>query len=424
MVLPVADPSSLLTRYLDVRGRTIWLIQRLSAEDCQVQSMPDASPSKWHIAHTTWFFETFVLCKCPGYEVFDEAYAYLFNSYYQGVGPMHERPLRGQLSRPRLERVMGYRHSVDVAMRERLTRGELDKRALELVELGLHHEQQHQELLLTDIMHAFSGSALFPAFAGDQERAASVATELEWVSHEGGVVEVGQDRNSDKGFTYDNEGPRHRVFLEPFALASRLVSNAEFLEFVEAGGYTQHQYWLSSAWALIQEKGWEHPGYWRKRDGIWHGFGLAGLGPLDLHAAVTNLSYFEADAYARWAGARLPTEFEWEAMASPRFEAAKEKGNFVDDERWGTRGAHEAVDGLAQLAGDVWEWTSSSYAPYPGYCPAAGAVGEYNGKFMVDQYVLRGGSFATSRSHIRASYRNFFPSSARWQFSGLRLAKS
>jgi ergothioneine biosynthesis protein EgtB len=419
-VAPEQQPS-LVARYLEVRGRTTWLSERLSAEDCQVQSMPDASPTKWHLAHTTWFFEAFVLGRDPQYTAVNPDYSFLFNSYYQAVGPMHDRPRRGVVSRPRLVEVLEYRERVDAAVKLRLEAGTLDAEALELIELGLHHEQQHQELLLTDIMHAFSGSVLYPAFAVGVRGSDTESRPLEWVAHEGGICEVG---HAGPAFAYDNEGPAHRVFLEPFALASRPVTNAEFLEFLDDGGYRTARHWLNSAWAHIQNQGWEHPGYWQCKDGEWSGFGLGGLRTLDLHAPVTNLSYYEADAFARWAGARLPTEFEWEAMAAPRFERARARGNFVEDENWRTVAGGHGVDGVAQLAGDVWEWTSSSYAPYPGYKAAPGAVGEYNGKFMVDQYVLRGGSMASPRSHLRVSYRNFFPTTSRWQFSGLRLARS
>ncbi len=417
--MSIATPAA-TSRFSLVRRQSLALAARLTPEDCQIQSMPDASPTKWHLAHTTWFFEAFVLASLDDYRVFDEDFNYLFNSYYQAIGPMHARPRRGLLSRPPLDEVLRYREHVDAAVEAALDSGRFEDATLDLIELGLQHEQQHQELLLTDILNAFSANALFPAYAATHE-VVGAGQALEWVDSSGGVVEVG---HAQGGFHYDNEGPSHRVFLEPFALASRLTTNLEYLAFIEDGGYRSPEYWLSPGWALVQEEGWRAPLYWLERDGAWSEFGLGGLRPLVEEAPISHLSYYEADAYARWSGARLPTEFEWEASARTRFEESRESGNLVEDQRWQAQPAGPSIDGLSQLAGDLWEWTSSSYAPYPGYCAAPGAVGEYNGKFMVNQYVLRGGSVATSRSHIRATYRNFFPAEARWQFSGVRLARS
>ena len=410
------------SRYTSVRSFTQGLASRLSAEDCQIQSMPDASPTKWHLAHTTWFFETFLLGSFDDYELFHPEYGFLFNSYYEAVGPRHARPLRGVLSRPTLAQVQAYRAHVDAAMVRALESGRFDAAALALVELGLHHEQQHQELILTDIKHAFSGNALSPAYLDAKEAPArgAEASALAWIEGASGLVEVGHEGS---GFAFDNEGPRHQVLLSPHAIASRPVTNAEFLEFVESGAYDEARWWMSAGWGHLQAQGWEHPAYWRKRDGDWAEFTLLGEEALDLAAPVTHVSLYEADAYARWAGARLPTEFEWEAMAAQRVETM-ESGNFVERGAFHPRASSgEASEEMGQLWGDVWEWTQSAYSAYPGFRAAEGAVGEYNGKFMMNQYVLRGGSVASSRSHLRATYRNFFYSPDRWQFCGIRLAR-
>jgi ergothioneine biosynthesis protein EgtB len=380
--------GELAARYPLIRKESEGLAAPLSAEDCALQSMPDASPVKWHLAHTTWFFETFVLARfARGYREAHPDFRYLYNSYYNAVGEQFPRPQRGMISRPSLEDVRGYRAHVDEAMAALLAGATLSAEALGLVELGLQHEQQHQELILTDVKHLLSLNPLEPAYRDGAPQAAAPAP-LAWRAHAGGEAWIGHD---GAGFAFDNELPRHRVWLEPFELASRPATNAEFLAFVEDGGYRRPELWLSEGWATARAQGWEAPLYWRKRDDAWMEFTLHGAQPLDPHAPATHLSHFEADAFARWAGARLPTEFEWE---------------------------HAAPD-----AGAVWEWTSSSYGPYPGYRPAPGAVGEYNGKFMSNQYVLRGGSCATPAAHARRTYRNFFPSAARWQFSGVRLAR-
>jgi ergothioneine biosynthesis protein EgtB len=411
MVQQAADPT-LAGRYAAVRDFSAWLCEPLATEDYVVQSMPDVSPTKWHLAHTSWFFETFVLRPhLPGYRELDPAYAFLFNSYYVQAGERHCRAQRGYISRPTVAEVFAYRRHVDQAMQVLL---EDPPAAVEpLVEMGLHHEQQHQELMLTDIKHVFSVNPLRPVY---REAALSPGAPqpLEWMTLDGGLCEIGHRGGA---FAYDNEGPRHRVWLEPFQLASRLVTCGEYLEFMEDGGYSRADLWLSMGWATAQEQGWTEPFYWERRDGQLWLFTLAGMRPVDPAEPVCHLSYFEADAFARWAGARLPTEAEWEVAAA----AAGVSGNFVEQGALHPQPA--GGPGLQQLFGDVWEWTSSQYTPYPGYTPPPGALGEYNGKFMCNQFVLRGGSCATSASHIRASYRNFFPPDATWQFSGLRLAR-
>ena len=385
----------------------------LSAEDLLLQSMPDASPGKWHLAHTTWFFEQFVLGRDPAYRPRDPAWNYLFNSYYQSIGPMHARPRRGMLSRPSLEEVHGYRHAIDDAVSLLLER-EDDAELVDLVELGLQHEQQHQELLLTDIKHAFWCNPLQPAYrAPIAPPAESAVVPLRFVEGRGGIAEIG---HRGEGFAFDNETPRHRVLLYPHALANRLVTNAEYLAFVREGGYREPGLWLSDGWATVQREGWQHPIYWQ--DDLASEFTLAGVRALDPHEPACHLSYYEAEAFARWAGARLPTEAEWESAA----QGGTIEGNLQDAGRYQPRAA-SAGDGLLQMYGDVWEWTSSPYVSYPGFRPLPGALGEYNGKFMSGQQVLRGGSCATPRDHLRASYRNFFPPHARWQFAGLRLGQ-
>ena len=409
------QPSAMdLGRYREVRALTEKLVAPLSAEDMQLQSMPEASPAKWHLAHTSWYFETFVLAQTAGYQVFHPRYGYLFNSYYEAVGERHARPKRGLLSRPSVAEVLEYRRHVDAAMERLLAAGPspLDP----VIELGLHHEQQHQELLLTDLLHAFSQNPLCPAYATAGEAGTAVAPAHRWLELAEGVFEVGAPAD---GFAFDNERPRHKVYLQPCALGSRLVSCGEYLAFIEDGGYRRPELWLSEGYEHAQRGNWQAPLYWQRTEQGFMNFGLHGLQPLDAAAPVSSVSLFEADAYARWAGARLPTEHEWELAARQ----AAGPANHLEDGKL-SAGVAAAASGVTQLFGDLWEWTSSSYAPYPGYVPLAGALGEYNGKFMCNQYVLRGGSFATPRSHIRASYRNFFPAAARWQFTGIRLAKS
>jgi ergothioneine biosynthesis protein EgtB len=413
--LPLTD-SALRTRYRDVRAETAHLSSFLSAEDHGVQSMPDASPTKWHLAHTSWFFETVVLLSHGGdYRPFDEDYFVLFNSYYESLGPRHPRPQRGVLTRPSLEDVRAYREHVDDAMERLLSSDRVTETVAHLVTLGLHHEQQHQELILTDIKHAFSLNPTLPAFASTDSTARERAGPLTWRREEGGVVQIG---HAGARFAFDNESPRHDVLLRPYRLASRPVTCGEFLAFMKDGGYETPTLWLSDGWATAQREGWQAPLYWAQRDGGWHIFTLGGLRALNLDEPVAHVSFFEASAYAQWAGKRLPTEFEWEHAArnSPL------RGNFLDTKVLHPR-AVQPCDGYTQLFGDVWEWTRSSYDPYPGFRPFDGALAEYNGKFMVGQLVLRGGSCATPRDHIRATYRNFFPPAARWQFSGIRLAE-
>ena len=461
-------------RYQNVRQQTEKLCAPLAVEDYVIQSMPDASPARWHLAHTTWFFETFVLAQaCPGYTPWHNDFGYLFNSYYNQIGAQYPRPKRGLLSRPGVAEIYDYRRTVDERMEAILSAG--DGRVepfLPTIELGLQHEQQHQELILTDLKHMLSCNPLFPVYrawpcepappANTVELATEVGRNkpapagvsgkltgpmpetvasrpysgllqnlnstvlappaplprLAWVEGKSGVCEIGH--NGD-GFAYDNEGPRHATWLQPHALASRPIVNGEYLEFINEGGYGCPELWLSLGWETVRANQWEAPLYWVKVAGDWWHFTLAGLRPLDINAPVCHVSYFEAEAYARWAGARLPTEAEWETAAS----AYPLEGHFVES------GRHQPLPPtplagkapLLQLFGDVWEWTSSPYSPYPGFSPAAGAVGEYNGKFMCNQFVLRGGSCATPQDHIRHTYRNFFQPEARWQFSGFRLAR-
>jgi ergothioneine biosynthesis protein EgtB len=403
-----------------VRADSMELAAPLSAEDACVQSMPDASPAKWHLAHTTWFFETFVLERFePGFKPFRAEFRVLFNSYYNNVGDRHPRPQRGMLTRPPLATIHDYRRDVDARMHRLLQDEEAAAALRHLVVLGLNHEQQHQELLLTDVKHLLSLNPLAPAY---RERAAPLSPRdaepgpaLQWVDFEGGVAAVG---HRGPGFAFDNECPCHDVLLQPFRLGARLVTNGDYLHFVEEGGYADARLWLSEGWDWIKQNRLAQPMYWRRDEGAWKEFTFGGLFPLEPGLPVVHVSYFEADACARWAGARLPTEQEWEHAA----ETCDTAGHFADDSEFHPRAASPAP-GLQQMFGDAWEWTQSSYAPYPGFRIAEGAIGEYNGKFMVNQYVLRGGSCVTPVDHIRASYRNFFPTSARWQFSGIRLAR-
>ena len=407
--------------YADVRGFTEHLAAPLTPEDQQIQSMEDVSPTKWHRAHVTWFFETFLLLEfLDGYEPFDPEFQFLFNSYYEGKGERHARHERGLISRPTAEHVGAYRRHVDEAMLTLIDTVAADDDAVhDLVVLGLHHEQQHQELLLMDIKHVLSMNPTRPRYHEVATGGDAPPSPAEWFRFEGGVVEIGH-ADSDPGFHFDNEGPRHRQYLEPFELADRLVTNGDWLEFMAAGGYHEHQHWLSAGWTTLQAEEWGAPMYWEPTKSGWQMHTLHGFQPVDPNEPVCHLSYFEADAYARWAGARLPTEFEWEHAASDVVIA----GNFATAGRYHPAPANESDASLRQLYGDVWEWTSSSYGPYPGFVPAEGAVGEYNGKFMVNQYVLRGGCCATSGGHTRPTYRNFFPAHSRWMFSGLRLART
>ena len=386
--------SAILNRYRAVRAHTESLVAALTAEDQCVQSMPDASPAKWHRAHTTWFFEEFVLGPhLAGYAPFDPDCRYLFNSYYDAVGARHPRPRRGMLTRPSAAHVGDYRVYVDAAIHRLLVGGTPDA-AASLLELGLQHEQQHQELLLTDMLHAFAQSPLTPAVLPAWREETGAVGPARLLDHPGGLVEIG---HAGEGFAFDNEMSRHRHWLEPFRLADRLVRNGEWLAFMADGGYRTPTLWMSDGWMIAQEHNWEAPLYWRKGDGAWLQVGPGGLAPLDTGAPIRHISWYEADAFARWAGGRLPTEFEWEAMA------------------------HDPA--LRERDGTVWQWTASAYLPYPGFRAAAGAVGEYNGKFMINQMVLRGGSLATPAGHGRPSYRNFFHPDKRWQFTGLRLAQ-
>jgi ergothioneine biosynthesis protein EgtB len=415
-----AHTASLADRYAAVRRFSERLCEGLAVEDYVVQSMPDVSPTKWHLAHTSWFFETFILREhLPGYAPLDPAYAYLFNSYYVNAGERHCRAQRGYISRPTVAEVYEYRRYVDEHMRDLLESADaaLQAKLGPLVEIGLNHEQQHQELMLTDIKHVFSVNPLRPVYRARADGDVGAASPLRWVSFEEGVRWIGHEGD---GFAYDNESPRHRQFLQPFQLASRLVTNGEYLEFMQDGGYERADLWLSLGWATAQENGWTEPFYWEKRDGEWWIFTLSGMQTVDPAEPVCHLSYFEADAYARWAGARLPSEAEWEVAAR----GVPVAGNLAERERYHPQAAGPGADGaLLQMYGDLWEWTQSQYTPYPGYRPPPGALGEYNGKFMCNQFVLRGGSCATSETHIRPTYRNFFPPDATWQFSGLRLAR-
>ncbi|NNE69930.1 MAG: ergothioneine biosynthesis protein EgtB [Rhodothermales bacterium] len=416
-----AAVSALAEQYRAVRSFTEHLCETLETEDYVIQSMTDCSPIRWHLAHTTWFFETFVLGEFQeGYRPLDPQYAFLFNSYYIQAGERFDRPRRGLLSRPTVAEIYAFRSHVDAAMERFLASGDKDvlARAQPVLEIGLNHEQQHQELMLTDVKHLLAQNPLNPVFR-TVDLPKSEPQDHAWIRFDEGIRHVG---HVGDGFCYDNETPRHRVFLEPFELGNRPVTNGEFAAFIEAGGYRNPLVWLSEGWNLVESEGWSKPLYWERHDSGWHAFTLTGVKPLDPNAPACHLSFFEADAYARWAGARLPTEFEWEAA---RAEAAnQQEGHFVDEGHFHPVGAAAPRDALAQMAGDVWEWTSSSYGPYPGYTPPPGALGEYNGKFMSNQYVLRGGSCATTRSHIRDTYRNFFPTHARWQFSGVRLART
>ena len=422
-VLP-EDDAALRAQYLLVRGRSRQLAAPLSAEDAQLQSMPEASPAKWHLAHTTWFFARFVL-EAPS--AIPDGWDVLFNSYYVGAGERHPRPRRGLLSRPSLDEVLAWREAVDARVLHGLDEGGFDEAKRQVLLLGIHHEQQHQELMLTDIKHALWCSPLAPAYRDDLPVAPPAAVPadapMRWLHRDEAIVEIGAPRwpDSAAGFAYDNETPRHRVLLPAHAIAQRPVSNADYAAFIADGGYATPTLWLSDGWDLVEREGWRRPLYWHE-DGARE-FTLGGWRERDPHAPACHLSHYEADAFARWAGARLPTEAEWEAAAA----ACAIDGNFADDQAplqpRASRAAPADADAPLGLFGDVWEWTASAYAAYPGFRPLPGTLGEYNGKFMSGQLVLRGGSCATPRDHVRASYRNFFAPHARWQFSGLRLAR-
>jgi ergothioneine biosynthesis protein EgtB len=414
-----ARPVPLAQRYREVRSLTAALAARLTPEDCVVQSMPDASPAKWHLGHTTWFFETFVLARHdPARRPFHPDFKVLFNSYYNAVGAKHPRPERGLVTRPALDEVLAYRESVDGEIERLLGDAGLHPALRELVLLGTHHEQQHQELILTDVKHLLSCNPLRPAYERYWPLTPVQARERRWIRFPAGPRQVG---HRGEGFAFDNEGGRHTVWIHDFEIASHPVTHGDFLRFIEDGGYRRPELWLSAGWDMVCARGWAAPLYWERRPDGWHTFTLHGMAPVEPNTPVCHVSFYEADAFARWAGARLPTEFEWEVAS----ESAPREGNFLESGALHPLAPREsAAEGeMAQALGDVWEWTRSDYAPYPGFRTAEGAVGEYNGKFMANQYVLRGGSCATPASHIRATYRNFFPAEARWQFSGLRLAR-
>ena len=409
-----AAADTLASRYRSVRSLTLALSAPLSDADATVQSMPDASPAKWHMAHTTWFFETFVLRDhVADYALHDPRFPFLFNSYYEAEGKRHARHRRGMITRPTLDEVRAYRAHVDAALLAALPC--LPQAARELVALGCHHEEQHQELFVTDILHLLSENPLEPAlYAPEAKEPVAMPGPIGWIEGRAGIVEVGHD---GQGFAFDCEGPRHQALLHPHAIADRTVTNAEWMNFIADGGYRDPRLWLSDGWAWVKGEGIAAPLYWEERDGGWTRFGLDGRRGIDPAAPVTHVSFYEADAFATWAGARLPTEFEWEAAAALHDASG---GNQMDSA--GAVEPRPSAQGPA-FFGDVWEWTGSAYRPYPGFRPVEGAVGEYNGKFMNGQFVLRGGSCATPRGHARASYRNFFYPHQRWQFTGVRLAK-
>jgi ergothioneine biosynthesis protein EgtB len=412
------EPRSVLEQYQGVRAHSRQLAMPLSDADATVQSMPDTSPAKWHLAHTTWFFERMVLAEnVPGYEPFDPAFNFLFNSYYETIGDRQPRPRRGMITRPALNRVLDYRDHVDDAM-ARLLRASSDPSVAELVELGCHHEQQHQELLLTDILHLFAQSPLKPAYKPSEPLGVDTtpADDLRWHTFDGGIVEIGHAGDT---FAFDCETPRHRTLIEPYELAGRQVTNREWIAFIEDGGYRNSLLWLSAGWDWVRANGRDMPLYWENRDGEYWAMTLRGAQPVDLAAPVSHISYFEADAFATWADCRLPSEAEWEAAVGE----LPLEGNFADSGRLRPKPAPAGGDLPAQLYGDTWEWTRSAFSAYPGFQTVDGAVGEYNGKFMCGQFVLRGGSCVTPAGHVRATYRNFFPPDAQWQFSGLRLAR-
>jgi ergothioneine biosynthesis protein EgtB len=412
--------EGLWNEYKQVRGFTESLCSYLEPEDYVVQSMPDASPTKWHLAHTSWFFETFILKKyLASYESRFPQYDFLFNSYYNSIGDRHCRAKRGVVTRPTVKQTYEYRYYVNSKMStvfDNIAPEDIPELTA-LVLLGLNHEQQHQELLLTDIKHVFSENPLLPVFRERAEQQCTRTALLEWIEFAGGLVDIG---TSGARFMFDNEGPVHKVWLEPFALASRPATNEEYLEFMADGGYKKPELWLSDGWAAVNRCSWEAPMYWEKQDGVWWQMTLSGFRPVEPDEPVTHISYYEADAFAQWSGGRLPTEEEWETAAGTQ----PVEGNFSESGKFHPTPAPRSQNKLQQMFGDVWEWTRSSYSRYPGYVQPPGALGEYNGKFTCNQFVLRGGSCATPASHIRAGYRNFFPPDIRWQFNGVRVARN
>jgi len=412
--------SALLAqKYSDIRSFSEALCSPLNNEDYVIQTMPDVSPTKWHLAHTTWFFETFILKpNNPNFKEHHPQYNYIFNSYYNAIGSRHARNERGHLSRPTVEEIYGYRKAIDEQMLVFLEQQKEDKKEiLSLIELGLHHEQQHQELLLTDIKHVFSMNPLFPTYQKIKPSTKQDLDELAYKVYEGGLMWFGHE---GEGFGYDNEFPYHQQYVNPFRFASRLITNGEYLNFIQDRGYERPELWLSDGWDLVQTEGWKAPQYWEQQEGVWKQFSLNGNNPLNLKEPTSHVSFYEAEAYARWAGKRLPTEEEWERVSKD----SVIEGNFVESKQFSPVPLKGQQREIKQLFGDVWEWTSSPYVGYPGFKPSIGAVGEYNGKFMSNQMVLRGGSCATSQNHIRATYRNFFYPHQRWQFMGIRLAET
>ncbi len=418
-ISPDVERASARRRFREVRQASEQICAPLAVEDYVVQTMPDVSPPKWNLAHTSWFFETFLLQPfVPKYKQAHPQFGFLFNSYYEAVGERQARDRRGMLSRPTVAEVHAYRRHIDQAMSDLIDAANESqwREILPLLQLGLHHEQQHQELMLTDVKHILAENPLKPAYAASRPAQSSDSADLTWLDFPGGLTDTGFDGS---GFAFDNEGPRHTNYLQPFRIASRLTTNAEFLEFIADGGYGEPRHWLSEGWATVQQQRWRAPLYWEQNDGKWFHFTLSGLEPIAADEPVCHVSFFEADAFASWTGKRLLTEFEWEHAAA----GVPVAGRFLEP---GTPCHPEPAPdqpGLLQMFGDVWEWTATQYRPYPGYRPAEGAVGEYNGKFMCNQFVLRGGSCATPEGHIRPTYRNFFPPAARWQFSGIRLAE-
>lgn len=409
--ISLPDVGTLWERYESVRTATESLVENLAPEDCVIQTMPDVSPTRWHLAHVTWFFEHFILANhVPRYQAFNENFGYLFNSYYYSVGEMHLRPQRGFLSRPTVAEIMDYRSYVDQHM-HKLLQSEQGTDLAAVVTLGINHEQQHQELIVTDIKHVFSHNPLYPALVAQSEPASKPPLAMQFIEGTEGITEIGF---KGEGFCFDNETPRHRIYMHPHAIATRPVTNGEYRAFIEDDGYGRSELWLSDGWATVSKERWSRPLYWA--DDLTRYYTLGGLREINMDAPVCHVSFYEADAYARWAGARLPTEAEWETLAAD----VTIEGNFAESGR--LQPAASSDQGLTQVFGDVWEWTQSPYMPYPGFTPLAGSLGEYNGKFMCNQMVLRGGSCATPQSHIRPTYRNFFYPHSRWQFSGIRLA--
>lgn len=412
--------ANLLNNYLRVRSFSEKLCEPLETEDYVIQTMPDVSPTKWHLAHTSWFFEAFVLDKAnKNYKSINPNYAYLFNSYYIQMGERWYRPNRGILSRPTVKEIYAYRKYVDDYLKRLIEKCDenIFNEFASIIEIGLNHEQQHQELLLTDIKHALSHNPLRPVYSNYTIKRTPAVQDINWVEFQGGISEIGYDGSN---FTYDNETPKHKEFLNPFKIADRLITNKEYIEFIEDGGYQNAVHWLSDGWATVEKENWKAPLYWEKKDGQWWNFTLNGFREVSPDEPVCHVSLYEADAFAAWKDARLPTEAEWETAA----DSLKYEGNFVETENFNTVPLQiDKGENLKQMYGDVWEWTRSAYTPYPGYKPLPGALGEYNGKFMSSQMVLRGGSCATSQTHIRKTYRNFFSPHSRWQFMGIRLAK-